>query len=101
MDDGAVMASGSSRCSAPSTDCKSSSKNAGRLIWEAVSRTRMLVSTSRFALAFRIEWLCHQFAVGLLQQNFHFAFGFFQLFLAFAGQRHALFKQLHRFVQRQ
>jgi hypothetical protein len=56
---------------------------------------------SRFALAFGIERLGGEFAVGFFQQDFDAAFGFFELLLAFAGEGHAFFEELHGVVERE
>src|SRR5256885_15777373 len=105
MEAGCSFSLGSSRCSAASTNCKSSSKNDGRFIARTASiALQYFLSSStrrsRLTLALRFERLRHHFSVRLLQQNFHFAFCFFQLFLALPRQRHAFFEQFHRFVQR-
>jgi hypothetical protein len=55
---------------------------------------------SRFALAFRIEWLRCEFAVRFFQKDFDTAFGLFELLLAFAGQGHAFFEEFHGIVER-
>jgi len=56
---------------------------------------------SRFGLAFRIERLGGELAVGFFQKNFDAAFGFFELLLAFTGERHAFFEELHGIVERE
>jgi hypothetical protein len=55
---------------------------------------------SRFALAFGIEGLGGEFAVGFFKENFDAAFGLFQLLLAFAGEGHAFFEEFHGVVER-
>ena len=50
---------------------------------------------------FGFKRLRRDLTVRLLQQNFHAAFGFFKLFLAFARKLHALFEKFHGLVERQ
>src|SRR5579859_612582 len=98
MEAGGVVSGGKSFCSAASTACKSSSKNAGSfIVWKRDEG--IAVGASRF-VAFRIERFGGKFAVGFFEQNFHLAFGFFELLLAFTRKRDAFFKQLHGFVER-
>ena len=54
---------------------------------------------SRFGLAFRVERLGGELAVGFFQKNFYAAFGLFELLLAFAGKRDTLFEELHGIVE--
>src|ERR1700722_3525753 len=116
---GAVSALGSNRSSPASITWRSASKKSGSVtggIIQSVgccgisARTR--ASTSRFrpspggggplrSLILGRKRFGHYFSVGLLQQNFHAPFRFFQLFLAFLRKFHALFEQLHRVVQRE
>lgn len=56
---------------------------------------------SRLALAFGIERLRGKSAIGFFEQNFDAALGLFELLLAFAGKRHALFEELHGIVERE
>ena len=51
-------------------------------------------------LGFGIEGFRRHFAAGFLEQNFHFALGLLQIFLAIARELHAFFEQLHGFVER-
>src|SRR6266853_4780342 len=53
-----------------------------------------------FFLGFGIEWLRGQLAASLLKQNFHFALGLFQVFLAIARELHAFLEQFHGLVER-
>jgi hypothetical protein len=59
------------------------------------------LAESRFALAFGIERLGGELAIGLLEQNFHAAFSLFELLLAFAGKGHAFFEELHGIIERE
>jgi hypothetical protein len=54
---------------------------------------------SRFALAFGIERLGGELAIGFFQQDFDATFGLFKLLLAFAGKGHAFFEKLHGIVE--
>ena len=56
---------------------------------------------SRFALAFGIERLGGELAIGFFQQDFDATFGLFKLLLAFAGKGHAFFEKLHGIVERE
>ena len=53
-----------------------------------------------FFLGFGIKRFRRHFAAGLFEQNFHFAFGLLQVFLAIARKLHAFFEQLHGVVER-
>jgi len=53
-----------------------------------------------FFLGFGIEWLRGQLAASLLKQNFHFALGLFQMFLAIARELHPFLEQFHGLVER-
>jgi hypothetical protein len=98
MDVGGTLAAGSRRSRTASTAERSCSKKSGRFIWP-----RLRVSASRgissFVLGFGIEGFGGEFAVGLFEQDFHAAFGFFELFLAFAGEFNALFEKFHGVVE--
>src|SRR6202051_5808 len=100
IETGSWVSGGTRRSSAASTARRSGSKKSGRFIARALEQAGGYW-TSRFVLGFGFEWRGCQFSVGLLQQNFNAAFGFFQLFLAFARKRHALFKKLHGVVERE
>jgi len=50
-------------------------------------------------LAFGIEGFGGEFAVRFFEQNFYFAFSFFELLLAFAGELNAFFKEFHGVVE--
>src|SRR5208282_1520571 len=100
MEGGCVSAKGRKRSSAASTSRRSSSKNGGSFIGAGKRGAGDAGRSSRFALAFRIEWLGSKFAVGFFQKNFHAAFRLFELLLAFAGQRHAFFEELHGVIKR-
>ncbi len=53
-----------------------------------------------FRLRFGVERFGNNFTVGFSKEDFYFAFGFLQLFLAFGGESHAFFEELHGVVQR-
>src|SRR5260370_33222515 len=92
---------GISRSRAASTAVRSSSKNAGRFIrWRVWPAARSGGVRLGLFLGFGIEWLRGQLASGLLKQNFHFALGLFQVFLAIARELHALLEQFHGLVER-
>ena len=55
----------------------------------------------RFGLAFGFEGLGDDSAVSFLEKDFDFAFGFFELFLAFGGKGDALFEELHGIIERE
>src|SRR6266566_3811219 len=101
MEEGCAVAAGSSRSRAASTIRRFSSKNGGSFIAEENWLAAGSRSASRFGLPFGIERLVGKLAIGFLQEDFHAALGFFQLLLALAGERDALFEQLHRLVQRE
>src|ERR1700726_3877488 len=93
---------------------RSSSKKVGRFIVEGIGYLEEALgwapngrwavpgdaSWSRFVLAFGIERLGDKFAIGLFQEDFDTAFGFFELLLAFAGKRDPFFEELHGLVER-
>src|SRR6267143_4237960 len=98
MEEGCAVASGRSRSRAASTVRRSSSKNGGSFIakgnWRAASGR-----SSRSVLPLGIEGLGHKLAICFLQEDFHATLRLLQLLLALAGERYALFEQLHRIVQ--
>jgi hypothetical protein len=57
-------------------------------------------SASGLGLAFGVEGLGGEFAVGFFQEDFDAAFGLFELLLAFAGKSDAFFEELHGIVER-
>jgi hypothetical protein len=57
-------------------------------------------AASRFGLAFRVERLGGEFAVGFFQQDFDSALGLFELLLAFARKRNPFLEELHGIVER-
>jgi hypothetical protein len=79
---------------------RSSSKKIGRFIVTGGWRKRRETPGSRFALAFRVEGLGGNFAVGFFEEDFDAAFGLFELLLAFAGKSDAFFEELHGVVER-
>ena len=68
---------------------------------EGGSGARSRRSRLGFFLGFGIEGFRGHLAAGLLEQNFHFALGLLQVFLAIARELHAFFEQLHGIVERQ
>ena len=54
-----------------------------------------------FGLAFRFERFRDDFSVSFSEKDFDFAFGFFELFLAFGGERNAFFEELHGVIERE
>src|SRR5215472_278900 len=100
MELGSAVSAGSSRSRAASTARRSSSKKGESFIggWNPCDQRQS--KTSQFALPLRIKRFCDELAIRFFEQDFHAAFGFFQLLLAFSRQRHAFFKKLHRVVQR-
>src|SRR5215470_19665005 len=78
---GRVVSGGKSLCNAASTACKSSSKNAGSFIVE-LGATQNPTRASGF-VAFGFKWFSGHSAVGLFEQDFDLAFGFFELLLTF------------------
>src|SRR6266446_4638791 len=101
MEEGCAVSAGRSRSRAASTARRSSSKNGGSFIAAGNWRAAVCRGASRFGLPLGIERLGGKLAIGFLQEDFHAALGFFQLLLALAGERDALFEQLHRLVQRE
>src|SRR5215831_16673096 len=99
MEEGCADSAGSSRSKAASTASRSSSKKGESFI---VKRKERLAgrTASRFALPLRIERLGRKLSVSFLEEDFHPPFRLFELFLAFPRERDALFKQLHRIIQR-
>src|SRR5882672_5828243 len=99
MDDGGADSAGISRTSAASTERRSSSKKAGSFIATENSRTGDSAAASRFTLTFGIKRFGSKLAVGFFDQDFHAAFRFFQLFLAFAREGHTFLEKLHGVIQ--
>src|SRR5258706_14014836 len=99
MEEGCAVASGRSRSRAASTVRRSSSKNEGSFIAKENWRAAGGGSSSRFTLPLGIEGLGRQPAIRFLQEDFDSTLRFLQLLLALAGNRDALFEQLHRIVQ--
>lgn len=56
---------------------------------------------SESGLIFRLKRFSGDLSVRLFQQNLNAAFGFLELFLAFSRKLHALFEELHRFIERE
>src|ERR1700676_348988 len=101
MEGGGASSPGISRSSASSTAARSSSKNAGSFIrWGVRPDAPCGGARLGLFLGFGIERLRGQFAAGLLEQNFYFALGIFQMFLAVAGELHAFLKKFHGLVER-
>src|SRR5260221_4670611 len=101
MEEGCADSAGNSFSSCASTASRSSSKKGGSFIGLREVPVCAIGSRSRFVLAFGFKRFGGHLSIGLLKQNFHAPFGFFQLFLAFARKPDALFKQFHRFIQRE
>src|ERR1700675_2260513 len=100
MEGGCASSPGIRRSRAASTAARSSSKNAGRIIrWRVCPAARFGRVRLGLFLGLGIERLRDQYAAGLLEQKFHFAFGLFQMFLAIAGEFDAFLEQFHGFVQ--
>src|ERR1700732_3700064 len=101
MEGGCASSPGISCSSAASTAARSSSKNAGKFIrWRVCPAAHFGRVRLGLFLGFGIERLRSQFAAGLLEQKFHFAFGLFQMFLAIARELDAFLEQFHGLVQR-
>jgi hypothetical protein len=58
-------------------------------------------TVSRLVLAFGIERLGDEFAIGFFKEDFNAAFGLFELLLTFAGECDSLLEELHGVVQRE
>src|SRR6266404_3681648 len=99
MDDGGADSTGISRSRAASTERRSSSKKAGSFIAAENSRTGDSAAASRFTFTFGIKRLGGKLAVGFLEQDFHATLRLFQLFLAFAGERHTFLEKFHGVIQ--
>src|SRR6266446_8301408 len=99
MDDGGADFAGSSRSRAASTERRSSSKKAGSFIAAENSRTGDSAAASRFTFTFGIKRFGSKLAVSFFEKDFHAAFGLFQLFLAFARERHAFLEKFHGVIQ--
>src|ERR1700694_4416452 len=101
MEGGCASSPGISRSSAASTAARSSSKNAGRFIrWRVGPDAPSGGARLGLFLGFGIKWLRGQLAAGLLEPNFPFALGLFQVFLAIAGELHAFLEKFHGLVER-
>src|ERR1700722_3888329 len=101
IEEGCASSAGISRSSAASTAARSSSKNAGRFIgWKVAPGARQRCGRLGIFLGFGIEGFRRHLAAGFLEQNFHFALGLFQIFLAITRELHAFLEQLHGFVER-
>jgi hypothetical protein len=61
---------------------------------------RLAFAESRFGLAFGVKGFGGEFAIGFFEQDFHFAFGFFELLLAFAREFDTFFEKFHGVVER-
>src|ERR1700689_2213208 len=107
MEIGSASSGGISSCSAASTVVLSCSKKSGIVIASVQISgkcTDRYAKTNRQQLIifiFRIKRFRHNLAIRLLQQNLDAPFRLFQLLLALARKFYALFKEPHRFVQRQ
>src|SRR6267378_980639 len=99
MDDGGADSTGINCPRAASTERRSSSKKAGSFIAAENSRTGDSAAASRFTLTFGIKRFGSKLAVGFFEQDFHAAFRFFQLFLAFAREGHTFLEKLHGVIQ--
>src|SRR5579863_5917276 len=106
---GAVLSSGSRVRSLASMTDWSSARNAARVACSFIAgdgsgeagenQRRVSTGTLRIFVV-GLERLGLNFAVGLLEQNFNSALGFFELLLAFARELHALFEKFHGFIER-
>src|SRR6267142_5376596 len=101
MEFGWAASAGNSRSRAASTARRSSSKKGGRFIVAGNWRALGCREASRFALPLWVERLGSQLTIGLLEEDFHAPFRFFQLLLALAGEGDALFKEFHSVVERE
>src|SRR5712664_3298367 len=99
MDDGGADSEGSSRSMAASTERRSSSKKAGSFIAAENWRIGDSAPASRFTLTFGIKRFSAKLAVSFFEKDFHAAFRLFQLFLAFARERHTFLEKLHGVIQ--
>ena len=99
IEGGGVAAEGRKCSRAASTSCRFCSKKSGRLIGE-FSKDACIGPESRgFGLAFGFEGFGNDSTVGFPEENFDFAFGFFELLLAFGGKSDAFLEQFHRIVE--
>src|SRR5215472_9425382 len=101
IDRGCSVFAGKSLSRAASTAMRSSSKNCGRFIGTGKPDLSGCGCESRTRLRFGFEGLGGELAIRLLEQDLDTAFGFLELLLAFAGERHAFFKELHGIIERQ
>src|SRR5690242_16884918 len=99
MEEGCADSGGNSLSSCASTASRSSSKKGGSFIGLREVPVCSIGNRSRFVLAFGLKRLGGHLAIGLLEEDFHASFGFFQLFQAFARQTDAFFKQFQHFIQ--
>src|SRR5713226_8416319 len=99
IEDGGVASAGRRRSRASSTARRSSSKKAESFIGGGNRCAGASYHTSRFALPFGVKRFSRGLAIGFFQQDFHAAFRFFQLFLAFAGKSDTLLEELHGVVE--
>src|SRR5712692_10031041 len=99
MEEGCADAAGKRRSRAASTVKRSSSKNAGSFIAEGNRLAAKCQSGSRFGLPLGVKRLGGKFAIGFFEKDFHAAFCFFELLLAFAREGNAFFEKFHRVVE--
>src|SRR5712692_3716158 len=100
IDEGWADSAGRRRSRAASTARRSSSKKGESFIARGKRLPYGSHEESRFCLSLRVESLGGEFAIRFFEKNFDAAFCLFELFLAFAGERHAFFEESHRIVQR-
>src|ERR1700676_3761908 len=112
MEGGGAVSGGIRRLRVASTAARSSSKKVGSFIVEGIGCEeeepgrapiwRLAFpggdARSRFALAFGVERVGGEFYAPVFQENFDAAFGLLELLLAFTGERHAFFEELHGIV---
>ncbi len=98
MDEGWADSAGRRRSRAASTARRSSSKKGESFIVRGKRLPYGSWEESRFGLPFGFEGLGNEFAIRFFEENFDAAFRLFELFLAFAGERHAFFEELHGIV---
>src|SRR5215510_6299740 len=99
IEGGGVAAEGRKCSRAASTSCRFCSKKSGRLMGEFSKYAGIGPESRGFGLAFRLEGFGDDSTVGFPEENFDFAFGFFELLLAFGGKGDAFFEQFHRVVE--
>src|SRR5207302_10326354 len=100
MDEGCAVAAGRSFSRAASTARRFSSKNEGSFIARGNWRATSGQSASRFGLLLGVERLGRKLAIRFLQKDFHASLRLFELLLALARKRDALFDKLHCLVKR-